>query len=92
MGRYDGLHRLDTVTMEWSKLDPKRGGMPLPSPKSGARLVALDENKLALFGGYTPKIEHKGKKPFKKPTYSGGVCNEFHVYDIAKGTCMYVCV
>ena len=80
---YDGLHKLDTATMRWSYINPR--GAFRPSPKTGARMVRIEGNRLALFGGYLPKIVKKNKNPLKKNTFSGGTCDEFHIFHIDKG-------
>ena len=87
---YNGLHKLDTVTMRWSYINPR--GVFHPSPKTGARMVAIEGNRLALLGGYTPKVVKKNKNPFQKNTSSGGACDEFHVFHIDKGVTVCVCV
>lgn len=82
-GDYDGLHKLDTVTMRWSYINPR--SKVRPSPKSSTRMVAISSNRLALFGGYLPKVVKKNKNPFQKNTVTGGICSEFHIFDIDKG-------
>ena len=80
---YNGLHKLDTMTMRWSYIHP--GGAVRPSPKTGCKLVPIPGNRLALFGGYTPKVVKKHKNPLQKNTTTGGTCNELHIFHIAKG-------
>ena len=88
---YNGLHKLDTTTMRWSYINPNS---PIrPSAKTGCKMVCLPGNRLALFGGYTPKVVKKNKNPFQKNATTGGTCNELHIFSIDKGTCTtYKCV
>ena len=79
---YDGLHKLDTTTMRWSYLNPR--GHFRPSPKGLAKMVVVQGNRLALFGGYTPKVVKKNKNPLKKNVTTGGTSNEFHMFHIDK--------
>lgn len=83
--RSNELHKLDTATMQWTFLGPKKGRQgEWPSCKTACKMVVV-RNKLALFGGYTPKVEIKSKKPFQKSTYTGGPTNELHFYDLMRG-------
>lgn len=87
---YDGLHKLDTATMRWSYINPR--SRVRPSAKGSTRMVAISNNRLAVFGGYLPKVVKKNKNPFQKNTTTGGVCAEFHVFDIDRGMIVCVCV
>ena len=80
---YDGLHKLDTATMRWSYINPR--SQVRPSSKTTTRMVAISDKRLALFGGYLPKVVKKNKNPFQKNTKTGGICSEFHIFDIDKG-------
>ena len=79
---YEGLHKLDTTTMRWTYISPR--GSVHPSAKTGCRMVAIPGKRLALLGGYTPKVVKKNKSPFQKNTSTGGTCNELHVFDIER--------
>ena len=84
---YDGLHKLDTVTMQWSYIHPRSGVRP--SPKTGVKMIAIGGDKLVMFGGYTPKVVKKGKTAFQKKTSSGGTCDELHMFDTKNGMCSF---
>ena len=79
----DGLHKLDTATMKWTYINPR--GMVRPTPRGGGKIVAIEGNRLALFAGYTKKVVNKSKNPFHKNTTTGGICDEFHIFNIDKG-------
>jgi hypothetical protein len=79
----NGLHKLDTVTMRWTYINPR--GVLRPTPRGGGRLVQIEGNRLALFAGYVTKVVKKNKNPFQKNTMTGGVIDEFHIFHIDKG-------
>ena len=78
----NGLHKLDTATMRWTYIYPQ--GAIRPTPRGGGRLVAIEGNRLVLFGGYTIKVVKKNKNPFQKNTTTGAVCDEFHIFNLDK--------
>ena len=85
-----GLYRLCTSVMEWRKLEeriPQDG----PMRKSGCRMVQFN-NTLVLFGGYgIPRAAIQPGSSFNERFSNGrGWTNEFHLFDVKKGT--YMCV
>jgi serine/threonine protein kinase len=79
----DGLHKLDTVTMRWTYINPR--GVVRPTPRGGGRLIGIQGNRLVLFAGYVHKVVKKNKNPLKKNTTTGGICDQFHIFHIDKG-------
>ena len=71
----DGLHKLDTVTMRWTYINPR--GVVRPTPRGGGR--------------YVHKVVKKNKNPLKKNTTTGGICDQFHIFHIDKGQSSALC-
>ena len=70
--RYNSLHQLDTMTLEWRELVP-RSLSHIPRKKMGCGMVSLDEDKLVVFAGFT----ERGKRT-----------NELHVFNTKKSECL----
>ena len=83
---YNSLHRLDTTTLEWRKVQPLNPAEG-PMRKVWCGMVSFSQDKLATFGGYghpTSPIQ-SGATFIKNPFSSGmGWSNELHVFDITR--------
>ena len=81
---YNSLHRLDTTTLEWRKLQPldQSDG---PMRKTGCGMVSFFQDKLAAFGGYgIPTGPIQPGAMFIKDSFNSGIgwSNELHMFDI----------
>ena len=88
-----GLYRLCTSAMKWRKLEeriPQDG----PMRKAGCQMVPVNDSVLALFGWYG--IHGGTNQPgssfieSKKDLLGRGWTNEYHLFDVKKGTNMCV--
>ena len=94
--RFNDLHKLDieTFPFKWSKVPQENDALGMPIRKHSCGLVAVDEKTLGCFGGY-------GIRGFVQPgstftdtldsSDSLGWTNEFHLFDVEKGTTIVVC-
>ena len=84
---YNSLHRLDTTTLEWRKVQPLNPAEG-PMRKVWCGMVSFSQDKLATFGGYghpTTSPLQSGATFIKNPFSSGmGWSNELHVFDITR--------
>ena len=81
---YNSLHRLDTTTLEWRKLQPldQADG---PMRKIGCGMVSFFQDRLATFGGYgIPTGPIQPGAMFIKDSFDSGVgwSNELHAFDL----------
>ena len=93
-GGWDGsyycnfLHRLDTTTLKWRKLQPL-SQVYGPMRKHGCGMVSFLQNRLAVFGGYgIPTGPTQPGAMFTKSTHytdGSGWSNELHVFNITEG-------
>ena len=88
--RYNALHVLKRAT-QWIELCPLNDRAESPMAKSGAGMVAFG-NILAVFGGYgTPHgPTQPGSSFIKRAGSDRGWTNEFHIYNLEDGMCMYM--
>ena len=92
--RQSDLYHLCTSAMEWRKLEER---IPQDGPlrKFGCRMVQFNDGILVLFGGYGfPRAAIlPGSSFIKSQSFSDGRgwTNEFHLFDVKKGTYMCVC-
>lgn len=80
----DALYRLDTDSLEWSKL-PSGPKEEEPKGKDGCGMISYQEN-LYLFGGYgyaSPGATYLRDDRF----IDGGWTNELHLYNTQLGEC-----
>ena len=84
---YNSLHRLDTTTLEWRKVQPLNPAEG-PMRKKWCGMVSFSQDQLATFGGYgrpTKSPIQSGATSIKNPFSSGmGWSNELHVFDISR--------
>ena len=83
---YSSIHRLDTTTLEWRRIQPLNPAEGPMRKKFGCGMVSFFQDELAAFGGYgipTGPIQ-PGATFIKDPFDSGiGWSNELHIFDIA---------
>ena len=86
--RYNSLHRLDTTTFEWRKMQPLNQADG-PMRTIGSRMVPFLQDKLAVLGGCgIPTGPTQPGAIFTKDTrYTDGWgwSNELHVFNITEG-------
>ena len=68
---FNDLHKLNLETFQWSKVHPRNIQTNWPMPKIGCGFVTVNNNTLCCFGGCNE---------------DSGYTNEFHLYDVQKGT------
>ena len=89
--QYTGtLSQLDTSTMEWKLLTSDIG----PMKKAGARMITLNDEQLAVMGGYgIPTSPTQPGSSFVRDSSSSdgsGWTNEFHIFNISNGMLLLV--
>ena len=67
---FNDLRKLNLETFQWSKVHPRNDQTNWPMPKIDCGFATISNRTLCCFGG---------------TTYSGRT-NEFHLYDVQKGT------
>ena len=81
---YNALHLLKHAT-QWIQLCPQNDRAESPMAKTGAGMVAFDNN-LAVFGGYgVPDGPTQPGSSFIKVAGDRGWTNEFHIYNLEDG-------
>lgn len=88
----NSLYRLDTKTYHWCKLSPQNAKEEFPMEKSAAAMAACGHS-LALLGGHGLSNDsiQPGSSFIEDPKKDGtGWTNEFHIYNLNKGTCMFI--
>ena len=84
------LSQLDTSTMEWKLLTSDIG----PMKKQGARMIAVNDEQLAVLGGYgiPTSPTQPGSSFFRDSSSSdgSGLTNEFHIFNISNGMLLLV--
>ena len=84
------LSQLDTSTMEWKLLSSDIG----PMKKVGAKMIALDDEQLAILGGYgIPTSPTQPGSSFVRNSSSSdgrGWTNEFHIFNISNGMLLLI--
>ena len=91
VSQYTGtLSQLDTSTMEWKLLTSDIG----PMKKVGARMIALNDEQLAVYGGAgIPTSPVQPGSSFVRDSSSSdgsGWTNEFHIFNISNGMLLLV--
>ena len=89
--QYTGtLSQLDTSTMEWKLLTSDIG----PMKKHGAGMIALNDEQLAVLGGYgIPTSPTQPGSSFVRNSSRSdgrGWTNEFHIFNISNGMLLLV--
>ena len=93
----NSLHRLDTTTLEWRKLQPQNQADG-PMKKLWCGMVSFFQDQLAVFGGYgIPILPIQPGATFIKGQSGIGWSNELHVFNITSSMlifchCGVVCV
>ena len=83
------LSQLDTSIMEWKLLTSDIG----PMKKHGAGMIALNDEQLAVLGGYgIPTSPTQPGSSFVRDssTVGSGWTNEFHIFNISNGMLLLV--
>ena len=84
------LSQLDTSTMEWKLLTSDIG----PMKKQGARMIAVNDEQLAVLGGYgIPTSPTQPGASFvrnSRRSDGNGWTNEFHIFNISNGMLLLV--
>ena len=85
---YNSLHRLDTTTLEWRKLQPLNQAYG-PMRKYGCKMVSFLQDRLATFGGHGIPAgpTQPGAILTEDANYTDGRgwSNELHVFTITEG-------
>ena len=88
--RQSSLHCLCTSVMEWREVG-ENISEDGPMRKTACQMVPVNDNVLALFGGYgVPRGTIQPGSSFirsKKYSDARGWTNEFHLFDVEKGMC-----
>ncbi len=81
--RYSSLHSLDSVSYVWNGVQPTNPGDG-PMEKTGCGMISIDEDKLALIGGYgKPTHPLQPGATFVRNTSvtdGSGWTDEFHLF------------
>ena len=81
-----GLNKLEYATLKWSQLSDNLD-VNKPMLKTACRMVFFMKRKLALFGGYgPPPASIQLGANFVEDRVCRGWTNEFHFFDLEKGT------
>ena len=84
--RFNDLHALNLESFQWSKVHPKNKSSSWPIRKIGCGLLAID-NGLVCFGGFGDgSSDVQQGSTFIESIGGRGYTNEFHLFDIQKGT------
>jgi len=82
---YNSFHVLNPTSLEWKELQVLNQADG-PMRKTGCRMVAYSQDRLALFGGYgIPTNPSQPGATFSKDTRHFGFTNEFHIFNISEG-------
>ena len=85
---YNSLHRLDSTTLEWRKIQPLNKAYG-PMRKYGCKMVSFLQDRLATFGGHGIPAgpTQPGAILTKDSNYTDGRgwSNELHVFNITEG-------
>ena len=86
----NSLHRLDSITLEWTELQPLNPADG-PMKKSGCGMVSFLQDKLTTFGGYgipsNPTNIQQDASFVEDTRFTDGKGwnNQLHMFDIAEG-------
>ena len=88
--RHNELHELNLETFQWIKLNPKNNPSAIPIRKGNCGFVQLNRKTLCCFGGFGVCPTHPSPgSTFTRNTPitdEHGWTNEFHLFDLERGT------
>ena len=93
---HNELHKLNLETFQWVKLNPKNNPSASPICKASCGIVALNKKTLCCFGGegILGSTQPSPGSTFIRDTLDtdgSGWTNEFHLFDLERGTIINHC-